>query len=70
MFEDDEDYVEEYDEETELIPIPMLKPKHEENSVCLVQHGCYTNHIGNTYNNFVMGYHFLIVLFLFLLLLK
>jgi hypothetical protein len=62
--------VEEYDEETESILIPIPKPKHEENSICLVQHGHYTNHVGNTYNNFVMGYHFLIAFFLFLLLLK
>jgi hypothetical protein len=54
MCENDEDYVEECDEETESISIPISKPKHEENSICLVQHG-----------RFVIGYHFLIILFLF-----
>jgi hypothetical protein len=68
MCENDEDYVEEYDEE--LDSISTLIPKHEENSISLVQHGRYTNHIANTYNNFVMGYHFLIAFSLLLILLK
>jgi predicted nucleic acid-binding Zn-ribbon protein len=63
MCENDEDSVEEYDEEEEVDI--NTESKHEENSISLVQHGHYTNNVGNTYNNFVMGYHFLIVLFLF-----
>jgi hypothetical protein len=68
MFENNEDYVEEYDEELDSISTSISK--HEENSISLIQHGGYTNHIGNTYNNFVMGYHFLIAFFPFLILLK
>jgi hypothetical protein len=68
MFENNENYVEEYDEELDSISTSI--PKHEENSISLIQHGRYTNHIANTYNNFVMGYHFFIAFFLFLILLN
>jgi hypothetical protein len=60
MSDDDE---KDYDEEE-------TDTENREKSVCLVQYGYYTNNVGNTYNNFTMGYNILITFLLFLLLLK
>jgi hypothetical protein len=42
MFENDEDYVEEYDEELDSISTPISK--HEENSISLIQRSLYKSH--------------------------
>jgi hypothetical protein len=52
-----------YDEE-------QTDTENGESGICLVQHGHYTNNVGNTFNNFTMGYNILIAFLLFLLLLK